>query len=235
MIEINLLPKELQIQGPRLSFSKALAVPAIGAVALVIALAALTVYQKKQVSDLEGKIKVATARAEQLQKDIEMVDALVEIKQKITARIDAVKLLDRNRRTWVSVMEDLSGRMPEFLWLTAVREVAPAPTPGTATTAAAQADTTAKTPATMAQKVPAEIEGYAYSLNSLANLILNMRESGFFTQVDLAQAREVALEKHPAYSFTLNCSLDYSGKANEGESQDVAPNQELASTPKQTD
>ena len=105
-------------------------------------------------------------------------------------------------------MEDLSSRMPEFLWMTAVREVGAAP----AANAAAPVDSAAQAArTTAAQIVPAELEGYAYSLSGLANLIIRLRESGYFERVDLTHAREVKLESHPAYSFALTCQLDYSG------------------------
>ncbi len=212
MIEINLLPKELQIQGPRLALSKQLIMPAAAAVLLVCGMAAITFYQNNQIKELEGKIRIAQARAEQLQRDIDVVDGLVEIKQKITARIEAVKTLDQNRTAWVNVLEDLSTRLPEFLWLTALRETqaAAAGTPG----APASGDTTGMQAAfTPTVQVPAELEGYAYSLSGLANLIINLRKSGHFKDIDLKHAREVQLESHTAYSFALSCTLDYTGAA----------------------
>ena len=66
MIEINLLPKELQIQGPRLGLTKQLLMPAAAAVLLACGMAAITFYQNNQIEELEGKIRIARARAEQL-------------------------------------------------------------------------------------------------------------------------------------------------------------------------
>jgi len=137
-----------------------------------------------------------------------MVDGLVDIKGKITARIEAVKMLDRNRTAWVSILEDFSARMPEFLWMTALRETQPMG----AATARAPGDTAAAAAHQgPIQTVPAEMEGYAYSLSGLANLIINMRKSGHFENVDLMHAREVELESHKAYSFAISCTLNYSG------------------------
>ena len=222
MIEINLLPKELQIQGPRVNFSRGMLVPVAGVVVLAAAMGGLTFYQNKQVADLDNKISIAQARAEQLQKDIQMVDALVDIKGKITARIDAVKTLDQNRTTWVSVMEDLSSRIPEFLWMTALKENTPKSAPGVPGADSGSASLV------QAQLVPAQMEGYAYSLSSLANLIISMRNSGYFKQVDLSSAREVKLESHPAYSFALTCQLDYSGIPNPDKTEDSGDNEHLA-------
>lgn len=230
MIEINLLPKEMQMQGPRMALSRNMMAPALGALALVVAMVGLSIYQRQQLNELEGKIRIAKARSEQLQKDIQMVDALVEIKEKITDRINAVKLLDENRTAWVNVMEDMSSRLPEFLWLTAVRQVmagAPASagrTPGDTT----RAQNLSGAPQTT---FPAEIEGYAYSLSGLANLILHLRKSGHFRDVDLRTAREVALESHAAYSFALTCTLDYTGTSNQPVDLEPASTGELSETP----
>jgi len=222
MIEINLLPKELQIQGPRVAFGRGMLIPAAGAVVLVAAMVGLSFYQKSQLAELDNKIGIAKARSEQLQRDIQMVDALVDIKGKITDRIDAVKVLDQNRTTWVGVMEDLSDRIPEFLWMTALRET------GSAAGGAAPKDSIATAARVNAQIVPAELEGYAYSLSGLANLIVSMRKSGYFKQVDLTHAREVKLDSHPAYSFALTCQLDYSGIPNPDKSMDSGDNDHLA-------
>jgi Tfp pilus assembly protein PilN len=224
MIEINLLPKEMQIQGPRLALNRQILVPAAAALVLIVGMAGLSFYQKQQIDELDGKIRIARARAEQLQRDIQMVDALVEIKTKITARIEAVQLLDQNRTAWVNVMEDLSGRMPDFLWLTAMRQVmAQVPTKAPGDTASARA--ASGSPETI---FPAEIEGYAYSLSGLANLMISLRKSGHFKDVDLKHAREVDLQSHSAYTFALSCTLDYTGRSGPQENIETDGPAELA-------
>lgn len=200
--------------------------PIAGAFVVIAAMIGLTIFQKSQITELDGKIRIAKARAEQLKMDIEMVDALVDIKEKITARIDAVKVLDRNRTTWVNVLEDLSEQVPEFLWLTAFRETQETPATGRNVSDSAAAAAAAQQ-ATQ-QFMPAELEGYAYSLNSLASFIINLRKSGYFDSVDLSHAREVALETHPAYSFKLTCSIDYAGSGDPSQMPDVGEHGELA-------
>lgn len=230
MIEINLLPKEMQIQGPRLALNRSMLAPALGALALVVAMVGLTIYQKQQLNELEGKIRIAKARSEQLQKDIQMVDALVQIKEKITDRINAVKLLDENRTAWVNVMEDMSSRLPDFLWVTAVRQIMAAAPAGAGRTPGDAAPVQEVSGAPQTQ-FPAELEGYAYSLSGLANLILNLRKSGHFREVDLRTAREVALESHTAYSFALTCTLDYTGSSNQPTDLEPAGTEELSQAP----
>lgn len=237
MIEINLLPKEMQIQGPRMALNRKMLVPALGAVALIATMVSLSIYQSRELGDLDSKIRIATARAEQLQKDIRMVDALVAIKEKITDRIHAVKVLDENRTAWVGLMEDMSSRLPEFLWLTSVRQVVGTPaSPGALPTAVDSSQRVQLAAAGAPQtQFPAEIEGYAYSLSGLANLILNLRRSGHYRDVDLRTAREVELESHAAYSFALTCTLDYTGTSNQPTDLDKGGTAVLSSTSETTE
>ena len=225
------------MQGPRMALNRKMLAPALGAAALVILMVSMTIYQSRELGDLDGKIRIATARAEQLQKDIQMVDALVAIKEKITDRIHAVKVLDENRTAWVGLMEDMSSRLPEFLWLTSVRQVVNTPVSPGASPAAADSAQRAQQAASGAPQTqfPAEIEGYAYSLSGLANLILNLRRSGHYRDVDLRTAREVALESHTAYSFALTCTLDYTGTSNQPTDLDQGGTAVLSSTTETTE
>lgn len=227
MIEINLLPKELQIQGPRLSFTKGMIIPAAAVVAVIMGMVGMSVIQNRQIAELDGKIQIAQARADQLKADIRMVDGLVDIKEKITARIDAVKVLDLNRKAWVSIMEDLSSRVPDFLWMTTLSEVrisrsAASKVPG---------DTSTQTASLPPQEVPAQLNGFAYSLSGLANFIMNLRKSGHFQSVDLHHAREMRLESHTAYAFQLDCTLNYSGNIPAGDGMGLDAGANIAKAP----
>lgn len=226
MIEVNLLPKELQIQGPRLTFSKGMIIPAAAVVAVILGMTGMSVIQNGKIAELDGKIQIAQARADQLKADIRMVDGLVNIKEKITARIDAVKVLDLNRKAWVSILEDLSTRVPDFLWMTSLSETvapkAPKKAPG---------DTAAPARLLPPQEVPAQMRGFAYSLSGLANFIMNLRKSGHFKSVDLHHAREMKLESHTAYAFQLDCTLSYSGGLSIGDGMGIDAGANIAKAP----
>ena len=226
MIEINLLPKELQVQGPRLSFSKGMIIPAAAVVAVIMGMVGMSVIQNRQIVELDGKIQIAQARADQLKNDIRMVDGLVDIKEKITARIDAVKVLDLNRKAWVSILEDLSSRMPDFLWMTTLSE-----TRSPKSASRAPGDTSTQTASLPPQEVPAQLNGFAYSLSGLANFIMNLRKSGHFKSVDLHHAREMRLESHTAYAFQLDCTLNYSGHIPAGDGMGLDAGANIAKAP----
>jgi Tfp pilus assembly protein PilN len=193
---------------------------------VVLMLGAVTLYQLHQMRELNGQMEIARSRTMQLEKDIQMVDALIDIKGKITNRMEAVERLDRHRSSWVRILEDFSRNLPEFVWLSSFTELkdktqtqpapqksnvfaspgkqAPTPQPGSQQVqAAAPVDPNA--PAVK----PAEIEGFAFTLNALASFMIKMMRSNYFEDIDLVYSKEIAIGKQKAYNFKLTCNVHY--------------------------
>jgi Tfp pilus assembly protein PilN len=224
MIQINLLPKEFRRKtgAPSLGRSGYYVMGAVGA--LVILIAVVTVFQQVQLTQLSQKMDVAHFRTEQLQKDIAVVDALIDVKAKIMQRMEAVEKLDRHRTVWVHILEDVGRRVPEYTWLSAIKESDPESTSkakagktakGTGATTTAQTGTGA-TDTTTATVEPGQmpfravsIEGFSFTLNSLANFMINLMNSHFFSNVEMASVEEVQFEKQKAYSYKLTATLHF--------------------------
>jgi len=220
MIEINLLPKGYLKGGHGLSLSKAGVYAMAAAAGVVVVLAGITFYQMSQLGQLEENIARADQRASMLRQDIRMVDALINVKDKITWRMTAVEELDRHRSAWVGILQDLASNIPEFVWLGAFRELEVAiPTSDT------DSGTAQIKPTGSEGKVqPAEVEGYAFTLNSLASFMIKMMRSDYFDDVELVSANEVSFDEEgkvvsggdrssgkgrKAYQFTLSCNVHY--------------------------
>ncbi len=214
MIEINLLPKGYRKKQVSLNFGKTGFYAVAAAAGIVLMLLAITLYQKSQLATLNENIEKAQQRAAMLQKDIALVDALTDVKKKISARMAAVENLDSHRSTWVHVLEDISRNVPEFVWLGRFTEKDPpvdtakakakpgSPTPGQ--TPAAQ------TPAPNQPMIhPVEVEGYAFTLNALASFMINTMRSDYFEDVELVSTKEIRLGEYKAYNFVLSCNLHY--------------------------
>ncbi|HUV31568.1 MAG TPA: PilN domain-containing protein [Acidobacteriota bacterium] len=215
MIEINLLPKEYLKRTRAFSLSKAGKYVAAGAAGVVVILAGITFYQIHELNKLEDNIERANRRADMLRQDIQMVDALIDVKEKITSRMAAVEKLDRHRSAWVRILEDLARNVPEFVWLNACREK-PAPSIAADSTAAMTTDETAS-------MRTAEVEGYSFTLNALAAFMIKMMRSEYFDDVELVSADEVSFDEagqaastsqriqkgQKAYGFVLTCSVHY--------------------------
>ena len=212
MIEINLLPKEYLKKSFGFAFGK-MGLYAVAAVAgITLMLISVTFYQMHQLSKLEDNIAKARQRAAMLEKDIQLVDALTDVKGKITSRMAAVERLDSHRSTWVRILEDMVRNVPEFVWLGRFTEEALKDSvPQTDTDQEGNEQETEQPPAVVA--VPtmrsAEVEGYAFTLNALASFMIKMMRSDYFDEVELVSSDEIKFQDHKAYNFVLTCNLHY--------------------------
>lgn len=206
MIEINLLPKDFQKKPFDFSIGKAGLYAVAAAAGIIIMLIGITFYQGYQISKLDTNIERARQRAAMLQEDIKLVDALMDVKGKITSRMRAVEKLDSHRSAWVRILEDVARNIPEFVWLSRFKEK---PQEATGADEAAeespQMDETGISP-TVRQ---AEIEGYAFTLNALASFMIKMMRSDYFDEVELVTTNEVDLEEQRAFNFVLTFNVHY--------------------------
>jgi Tfp pilus assembly protein PilN len=203
MIQINLLPKEFRKRTGKLSIGKT-GYYAIGAtVGVIIMIAVVTFYQMIQMRQLDENMEIARFRTQQLQKDIAVVDALIDVKQKIMQRMEAVDRLDQHRSVWVRILEDFSRQVPEFTWVSIFREEAPPPPP------AVTDSTLPPAPVPDPNIKPVKIEGFAFTLNSLANFMIKLMRSNYFSEVEMASVDEVLLEERKAYNYELTVSVHY--------------------------
>jgi Tfp pilus assembly protein PilN len=218
MININLIPKQYLKRGGSFNFGKYGVYAVVGVCGVVIMLGSVTMYQVHQMDELTGQMEIAKSRTMQLQRDIQMVDALIDIKAKITNRMEAVERLDRHRGAWVRILGDISRNVPEFVWLSSFAEVNPKPVAvpprqglaGKPGTAPVPVDTTANVVVQNGPIVkPAEIEGFTFTLNALASFMIKMMRSDYFDNVDLIYSKEIAFGKQKAYNFKLSCNVHY--------------------------
>lgn len=210
MIEINLLPKNYRKKQMSFSLGKT-GVYAMGAAAaIVVAMIAISFYQIGQVSDLNKDIVRARERANMLRKDIRMVDALTDVKSKITQRMRAVDRLDRHRSAWVRILEDVARNVPEFVWIARLEEMA-TETPAKVTQAGTIPEQPKETNPSADQPTirKVEVEGYSFTLNALAAFMIKMMRSDYFDDVELVSTEERELQKQKAYNFVLTCNLHY--------------------------
>ncbi|HWR84192.1 MAG TPA: PilN domain-containing protein [Candidatus Deferrimicrobium sp.] len=212
MIEINLLPKEYFRKPLSLSLGRSGVYVAVGAVGVVAMLFGITLYQIRQISQLEGNIVKARQRAAMLERDIKLVDALTDVKEKIKGRMAAVELLDSHRSAWVRILEEVSRTVPEFVWLGRFKDEALRDT----TKQVAQKETAPSQPVAPPPAVTidpwmrnARVEGYAFTLNALASFMINMMRSDYFDEVELVKTDEVEFQEEKAYNFVLACHLHY--------------------------
>lgn len=218
MIEINLLPKDYRKKSLSFSMGKSGVFAVAGGVGVVIMLFVITLFQMNQISNLDENIQKAKQRASMLQKDIKVVDGLIDVKNKITQRMEAVEKLDRHRSSWVRIMEDIARNVPEFVWMQKFEDEGPkhAGTPVDNKKSNSKNKKEVQAPSVNANLTAdvrnVKIEGYTFTLNALASFMINMMRSDYFDNVELTSTEEKQLDNqdnHKAYNFILTCDLHF--------------------------
>lgn len=202
-IEINLLPRELRKKRQVIAIDRSIAYMAGVVGVLILLFVFVSVLQNIRLKNLDGKIEEAQKRTNQLKANIELVDALTNVKDKILQRMSAIETLDRSRSVWVRVMEDLSKRVPEYLWLSLLKEEDTEVVP--------RADTAKSSIATPPESPVRKVtlEGYSYSLNSLASFMIQLMKSQYFKNMDLQYVKRDEIKEIKTYNFQLVGDLYY--------------------------
>ncbi len=207
MIEINLLPKDLKRSRFSFKLDKNLVIVLSGCVALLGVMAVYSFFfQAQSYATLEKQLAISKAETAKYTSEIAKIDEISRKKEQILARMTTIQLLDKNREYWVSLMEDLAPRVPEYVWLSTVRQAPPVPP--VAKTPAGQPTPNAPAPPTQQMAASkSSIEGYSFSLNALATFLVRLKKSEFCANIELGSVKLQQLEKANAYNFRLNCDL----------------------------
>ncbi|MFQ5608241.1 MAG: PilN domain-containing protein, partial [Candidatus Zixiibacteriota bacterium] len=188
MVEINLLPKRLRRSERRINVGKPELITISVAIVLALTMVFLSWNQTRVIEALDRDITEAQRRATLLQRDIQLVDALMDMKRKIAERMQAVEKLDRHRSAWVRILEDVTTRVPDFVWLSSISEIDPAKSRDRVEKPTESSDTTTIDGLPI-QEI--EIEGYSFTLNAVVAFMIKLMRSNFFDEVDLVYAREM--------------------------------------------
>lgn len=205
-IEINLLPKELRRKRKGLAFDKNLIIIAASVGILALLVGGTTIVQSMRLKSMDKKIAEAQKKTMELKKNIDLVDALSEVKDKVLQRMSVIEVLDRNRSIWVRVMEDLSRRTPDYVWLSLLREEAP---PAPAVQDTVSDSTVIETPDIRPEVKRVTMEGNSHSLNSLASFLIQLMGSPYFKNMDLQYVKRAQLKDYKTFSFQLVGDLHY--------------------------
>jgi Tfp pilus assembly protein PilN len=201
MIEINLLPKELQHKGFGFKPDKKLINVVIGGVAIAAVLLLFSYFfQIRKLNSIESEITQFQAQKAALAAEIEKVEEIEQKKAQILARRSAILILNKNREYWVTLLEDLVRRVPEYVWLSNVDQA-----PAVAAAQPATAQGQAQQPPPPAPK--STIEGYSFSLNALATFLVRLKKSELFNNIEISEIKLQETDKAKAYSFALTCNL----------------------------
>ncbi len=195
MIEINLLPKELQYKRFAISVDKNMVFIIVGGLVIAGLLAVYSfVFQAGTLDSLERDILQAQTETAKYSAEIQKIEDISLKKTQILARMSAIQILDQNRNYWVKLLEDLVRRVPDYVWLTSVEQNP-------------SAGARPATPGAPPIAVKSTIEGYSFSLNAFATFLIRLKKSDMFHDLELTSIKLEETEKAKAYSFKITCNF----------------------------
>jgi len=177
MIRINLLPVTEHAVRPRVALpSISAAAPFIIFCALVAALAAVSTLQAVRVRHLRGEIASLKVEAIELAPLIQRIEQLTRERELTLKRLAVIESLDQDRLSRVRLTDELSKRLPDYMWLTGFSE----------------------------QNGSIVLNGVTFSNLLVAELIRTLERSVYYDQVDLVVAQRGTIDNRAVVNFTIS-------------------------------
>lgn len=185
MIRINLLKPEAKefkegppLPGPEVRAKKAFPLTTLVVLFIIIVLAAAFFFQKRMMDKERSRLAAAQAERSKLQYVIAKLDQLEQQKAVFEQKINLITQLKAQQNTAVNIMDELSKRLPDWVWLTEV--------------------------SFEGQLV--QLRGNALSNNLIADYIFNLQNSPHFTTVNLISSTQKTVRNSQYLEFSLTLS-----------------------------
>jgi len=181
-IEINLLPAEYRIHRRQFRVKREVAYPFIVAGVAAVGFMLTGAYMQNSIRVYRNEIKAIQQAIDKNRPIQQEINRLQDDKKQIQMKIRALELIDVNREKWVRLMEEVSNRLPEYTWLTSMKEEAGTPP-------------------------VIHLEGRTYSFPEVANLMSNLKDCPYIATVDLSQIEQTDARDR-IYRFSISCAID---------------------------
>jgi Tfp pilus assembly protein PilN len=183
MIRINLLPQEARKKrrsgGFKIDKTKVLPVAALALV--LLGCTSTMMLQGARLTTLERDVAEARAECEQYKRTIALIDEMMVKEQELNRRLNLVESLDRNRFKTVRVMDEVARRVPRYMWLTSMKNLA--------------ADRVA-------------FDGYAFSNLVVSDLMIELDRSDLFDETELTVVKRQEVDGQNAVNFTVTSTVN---------------------------
>lgn len=183
MIRINLLPEEFRARKRKIRISVGWGYVAAVVAGFFLILLVLTVWQKSRLGRLEKDIHQTRVEAERQKADLELVQELIALKERILKHVRVVEELNQSRTRWMEILTALSGSVPNEMWLASLRENK------------------------VGVNSQAYIQGMSFSLRPIALLMDNLDETELFSNTQFTYAQRLAVAEGMAYDFEIVADL----------------------------
>ena len=181
MIRINLLPSE-EVERAADQRQQIATVGLVVAVA-VFALVVMHLWQGARFAATKRRVAQVTAELQSIAGPYADVLKIQAQQKELEEKLKVITQLEARSGGPVKVMTDLSGAMPDKLWLTEFNEAA-----GTV-----------------------KMSGYSVDEQTIADFLRRLGSSSYFTGVDLEETTQVTQENVKQKKFTLKAQVNYAG------------------------
>ncbi|MEJ2337927.1 MAG: PilN domain-containing protein [Gemmatimonadales bacterium] len=96
-------------------------------VAAPVIIGAMWFLQRSRSGSLEERLQSARSDSTHLADLRVLSDSLTAREQLVRNRMELIRGLDRDRFVWPHILDEVSGSLPDFVWLTAMQESSPLP------------------------------------------------------------------------------------------------------------
>ncbi len=185
MIRINLLKPESKefkegpaAPGPEFVPKKPFPLTSVFVLALIVVLAAAFFLQKRMISQEQDRLQAAQAEKKKLEYVIAKLDELEKQKAVFERKIGLIRQLRALQDSAVTIMDELSKTLPDWVWLTEVSF----------------------------QGQTIQIKGNALSNNLIADYIYNLENSPHLTTVNLISSTQRSVQNAQFLEFSMTLS-----------------------------
>jgi Tfp pilus assembly protein PilN len=188
MIRINLLKPESKdfkegpaVAGPEIKVKKAFPLTAIFTLAIIAILAGAFILQKRMIGQEKDRLQTAQAEKKKLEYVVAKLAELETQKAVYERKIGLIEQLRAQKDSAVVILDELSKRIPDWVWLTDVSS----------------------------QGQMIQVKGNALSNNLIADYIYNLESSPHFSGVNLISSAQKSGRgaQYLEFSLTLNYVL----------------------------
>lgn len=199
MIRINLLPQEARKRtrraGAGIKIDKTRVIPVVVLLGVVLACTSTMMLQGARLSTLERDVAEARAESEQYKRTIALIDEMVAKERELNRRLNLVEQLDRNRFKTVRVLDEVARRVPRYMWLTSMKNLA--------------ADRVA-------------FDGYAFSNLVVSDLMTELDGSEAFSDTELSVVKRKEVDGQNAVGFTVTSTVNTQALLNQPKANTAA-------------
>jgi Tfp pilus assembly protein PilN len=160
---------------PKLPFNVGILASVLGVVIVLAVIVLTMISQKAQIASLESKIKGYSEELTKLAGPKRLVDDYLKKQADVNTKLNEIASIDKTRFYTVTLLDQLSHALPDYLWLTSMKD----------------------------EKDLIYLEGMTFSNLIVADFMDRLKESGYFSNVELTQTSKAESEGKELVKFSI--------------------------------